>query len=270
MGKRFVMGDIHGNYKGLKQVLERSNFNIEEDTLVQLGDIVDRGPNVNKCVETLSKIQNFIGIRGNHDERFDQWLKTGIHPTNWRQGGKQTALSYLKPIGREDMIVKSNGRGYLTSLNPGDIPEHHMKIFYQQLDYYIDDDNNLFVHGGFNRHFPFKNQDRNIYLWDRDLWLSAMSFKAMENGSYRFRIETDFKHIYIGHTSTTAWKGYEEVTKNGISIKMWGHITTPITVANITNMDTGSGNVKGKLTIMNIDTKEIFQSDLVGDLYPNY
>jgi serine/threonine protein phosphatase 1 len=34
-------------------------------------------------------------------------------------------------------------------------------------------------------------------------------------------------------------------------------------------MDTGAG-WQGKLSMMNIDTKEIFQSDPVPDLYPKY
>jgi serine/threonine protein phosphatase 1 len=41
MSKRLCMGDIHGNYKALMQCLERSNFNYEEDTLIQLGDVCD-------------------------------------------------------------------------------------------------------------------------------------------------------------------------------------------------------------------------------------
>ena len=39
--KIFVLGDVHGNYQGMLQCFERSNFNYEEDTLVFLGDIND-------------------------------------------------------------------------------------------------------------------------------------------------------------------------------------------------------------------------------------
>ncbi len=38
--------------------------------------------------------------------------------------------------------------------------------------------------------------------------------------------------------------------------------------ANIWNLDTGAG-FKGKLTIMDVTTKEYFQSDLAQDLYKN-
>lgn len=32
--KTFVMGDIHGNNRGLIQCLQRADFNFEEDTLI--------------------------------------------------------------------------------------------------------------------------------------------------------------------------------------------------------------------------------------------
>lgn len=39
--RTLVMGDIHGGYKALMQCLERSKFDYEKDTLIQLGDICD-------------------------------------------------------------------------------------------------------------------------------------------------------------------------------------------------------------------------------------
>jgi len=64
--KKFVVGDIHGNYKALLQVLERSGFNKEEDMLISLGDIADGWSQVSECVTELLKIKNLIVIRGNH------------------------------------------------------------------------------------------------------------------------------------------------------------------------------------------------------------
>ncbi len=273
MSKRFAMGDLHGNYKGLIQCLERANFNIEEDLLIQLGDIVDKHEDVYRTVEALTRIKNFIGIRGNHCDHFNTWLETGIHPVKWKQGGKGTAKSYLNTLkGKEHLITKStstNG-GYITSLNPGDVPQTHKDLFRSQLSHYIDEDNNLFVHGGFNRHYPFEGQDPYIFMWDRDLWNCAMSWEQIcDKEEHPFKNKTEFNHIYIGHTATTNWAEDQETNKNALIVKQRQRITKPITCANITNLDTGSGNDKGKLTMMDLDTREIFQSDLVGDLYPN-
>jgi serine/threonine protein phosphatase 1 len=66
-----------------------------------------------------------------------------------------------------------------------------------------------------------------------------------------FNIEEPCKEIFIGHTSTLLWKK-----------------TEPIHAANIWNLDTGAGS-HGKLTIMDVETKQYYQSDLASLLYPN-
>ena len=38
--RTLVVGDIHGAYKALLQVLERACFNPQTDTLIALGDVV--------------------------------------------------------------------------------------------------------------------------------------------------------------------------------------------------------------------------------------
>ena len=39
--RTLVCGNIHGGYKSLLQIIERSNFNTKEDQLICLGDYVD-------------------------------------------------------------------------------------------------------------------------------------------------------------------------------------------------------------------------------------
>ena len=47
-----------------------------------------------------------------------------------------------------------------------------------------------------------------------------------------------------------------------------GRITVPMNRCNVWNLDTGAG-YRGKLTIMDIDSKEYWQSDMAILLYPN-
>lgn len=44
--------------------------------------------------------------------------------------------------------------------------------------------------------------------------------------------------------------------------------TTPVKMVNIWNIDTGAA-FKGPLTIMDVDTKEFWQSEPLPNLYPN-
>jgi serine/threonine protein phosphatase 1 len=251
--KTFVMGDVPGAHKALVQCLERSGFDMDTDTLIQLGDVADGFDEVYDCVETLLTIPNLIAIQGNHDAWFADFIETGRHPENWGQGALATAKSYLAKIGKSDR-VQSTENGFVVALNPANVPLKHQAFFRQQHLYYMDDANNCFVHGGFDRHYPFKGQMAYVYLWDRHLWSQALSFEATARGvpeNRTFQMETPFNEIFIGHTTTMNWKTDQ-----------------PMKAANIYNLDTGGG-WGGRLTIIDLETKEFWQSDPVSTLYPD-
>jgi serine/threonine protein phosphatase 1 len=244
--KEFVVGDIHGAYKALEQCLKRSGFDYENDVLIQLGDIVDGYPDAFECVEELLKIKNLISIKGNHDQWFDEFIKTDFHPYYWTYGGKGTLISYLKHAGKEGRYF-ATGSGFKTSFVSTDIPDSHKKIFRNQLLYHIDDMNRCFVHGGFVRNVPFLHQAKSEYYWNRSLWSEALDQQQGDDDD--FTIATKFSEIFIGHSPTTHW-GADK----------------PLTAFNITNLDTGAGHT-GRLTIMDVATKEFWQSDPLPELY---
>lgn len=248
--KKYAIADIHGNYKALMQCLRKCNFDYENDVLISLGDIVDGFPQSYECVTELLKIKNLISIQGNHDQLFLEFINTGSHQFEWRQGFDSTASSYLLNLPTQKEINKRLDLGWITTFKPDDVPHTHKEFFDRQIPYYIDNDC-LFVHGGFNRHFPIKDQLPFSFMWDRDFWMSAVSFDAI--GYKDFKIKDKFNNIFIGHTSTTLWRQ-----------------ETPMMKYNIINLDTGAGNVKGRLTIMNVDTKEYWQSEVSSLLYPHH
>lgn len=253
----YVVGDIHGAAKALKQCLKRCKFDYEKDTLISLGDIVDGWTEVYECVEELLKIKNLIAIRGNHDDVFVTWMNTGVHKWHWEQGASATAKSYIRHAERECTMAE-NYTGFVTNLTTFDMPTSHIDFFRGQHQYYIDSGHRCFVHGGFNRHEAFKGQKPIIYYWDRDLWNAALGYESMigDDGMHgklknRFKMKDDFAEVYIGHTATVNWG-----------------VDKPMRAANIYNLDTGAG-FNGKLTIMDVETKKIWQSDNVQELYPN-
>lgn len=175
--RTMTIGDIHGNYAGLLQCLERSGFDKRKDVLISLGDIVDGGSQVYECVEELLSIRNCIAIKGNHDEWFREYFDTGYHPAQWTYGGKSTLISYSRRV-KKDHLIKSSGGGFKAALNPEDVPIAHQQFFRDQLMYYIDQEsNNLFVHAGFNRQLPFAKQRTENYYWDRELWNEALRWE---------------------------------------------------------------------------------------------
>ncbi|WP_299677533.1 metallophosphoesterase [uncultured Dokdonia sp.] len=238
MKRTLVIGDIHGGYKALLQVLDRATVTTT-DTLIFLGDYVDGWSESAHTVEKLiqlSETNKCIFIRGNHDVWCGLWLDKGATNPVWlAHGGKETMASYIQT-------------GLLTD-------DRH-RAFYNKLeDYHIDSENRLFLHAGFtSMHGVGKEEYDSNYYWDRTLWEAALLAEHIapeilkKEPPQRF---THYKEIFIGHTPTTNYKQ-----------------DTPIKAHNVFNVDTGAA-FKGKLTIMDIATKEFWQSDALPSLYPD-
>jgi serine/threonine protein phosphatase 1 len=143
--------------------------------------------------------------------------------------------------GWHGMIWEEQG-GFATKKSFTDNPElmvKHRHFFTDAKIFHIDKKDNLFVHGGI---VPDKNLDRHSIrelIWERGL--------ALDNLKKHVR---PYNEVFIGHTTVFSKTNSKPVQKQ-----------------NVWCMDTGAG-WEGVLSMMNIDTKELFQSDLVADLYP--
>lgn len=241
--KTYIVGDIHGEYQKFLKCLQSVNFDYDNDTLIQLGDVVDRGPDSFLVVEELLKIKNLIAIKGNHDDCFYQSVVSGNNNLLFNQGGCETLQSYIKHC-NPDREIAFKMSGYVTDFDLDDYPISHVNFFKNQLLYYVDKDNNCFVHGGFNRHYLIDQQhEQSIYYWDRDLLHSARSYASMKDNEYPFKMKNNFKEVFIGHTPV-----------------QYFNETTPQKYANIWLLDTGAGkSSEGTVTIMDLETKKYKQ-----------
>lgn len=240
MGRKLVIGDIHGGLRALHQIMERANVT-KDDRLIFLGDYVDgwsESPQVIDYLIDLSTQQECLFIRGNHDELLLDWL-TGntdnIDESAWYQhGGETTVLSYAAV--------------------PEDKKQVHITFLKSLKEYYLDEQNRLFIHAGFTNmngidyeYFP------KMFYWDRTLWETALALddSMTKNNIYYPKRLTLYKEVYIGHTPVT------KINE-----------TIPIQRACVWNIDTGAA-FNGPLTIMDIDSKEFWQSEPVKELYLN-
>ncbi len=223
MGRRWVIGDIHGANKALIQCLDRAQFDRQQDLLICLGDLCDRWPEVDMVFDTLLTINNLVLLLGNHDEWAMEWFINGIAPHIWiTQGGNKTIESY--------------------SL---EVPQKHIALLKNALLYY-EMDNKLFVHAGFNPLADISKQDRNMLLWDRSFIRTALH----HNRHDEHHKLTRYDEVYLGHTPTLNFGQAK-----------------PMKICEVYLVDTGAGWKGGVLSIMDIDTKEYFQSDPVDQLY---
>lgn len=236
MARTFVIGDIHGGLKALVQVLERATVT-DDDTLVFLGDYVDgwsESAMVIDYVMQLSDRQPCIFIKGNHDEWCEDWLRTGQADKTWLfHGGMATVKSYAAV----DAVNRLQ----------------HLQFFEKMKMFTVDAQQRLFIHAGFtSMHGPEKEFHSSNFSWDRTLWETALTLdKQITPDSVFFpkRLKL-FKEIYIGHTPT-----------------LYFNETVPMQGANVWNIDTGAA-FTGRLSVMDINSKQFWQSDVVKNLYP--
>ena len=65
-GRDFVVGDIHGMFTALDDLLKKADFNKDSDRLISVGDLIDRGNESERVLEYLEKPW-FYSIMGNHE-----------------------------------------------------------------------------------------------------------------------------------------------------------------------------------------------------------
>lgn len=66
--RTIIIGDIHGCYTELLELLTKINFS-PEDILISVGDIVDRGPDSEKVVDFFKSTPNAYVVFGNHERK---------------------------------------------------------------------------------------------------------------------------------------------------------------------------------------------------------
>lgn len=233
--RTLVIGDIHGGLRALKEVLEKASIT-SKDTLIFLGDYVDGWSESAETISYLMALKKEIScvfIRGNHDELLYNYLKHGQNLETWLiHGGASSKKSYKKLSKKE------------TSL--------HIAFLEALEFYYVDKENRLYIHGGFSNHRgPKYEYYPHMVTWDRSLWEMVCVMDESitpENVRYPNRLKL-FHEIFIGHTP---------VTRIGKSV--------PTRFANVWNIDTGAA-FKGTISVMNVETKEIWQSTPVYKLY---
>ena len=236
MNRTLVVGDVHGGLRALHQIMERANVTVK-DTLIFLGDYVDgwsQSPEVIDFLIALNQKQKCIFIRGNHDELLLNWLDKSKDNLQWyKHGGESTVIAYSKVSIEKKKI--------------------HIAFLESLQNFYLDNHNRLFVHAGFTNMngIDYEYYPRMFY-WDRSLWETALALdETIKKTSFLYpRRFTLYHDIYIGHTPVTR---IEE--------------TKPIKKACVWNVDTGAA-FRGKLTIMDVDSKEFWQSEPLPQLYP--
>lgn len=254
MGRRLCVGDIHGMYSKLIDVLDRCKFS-SSDTLYCVGDLCDRGIENLKTLQFLMSLKNFYPVIGNHDI----WLAE--------------YLSYKMPENTFQIWAYHNGgiNTFLEFLNMSD--EEKLKIYnwLKNIPYMIELDNKIIMH----THTPkkiFKRikpeyEIKNITLaniresgllqdeiYDEQLWnRKAIACSKYVNDKHKHKpfFDSQFNKntpiIFAGHTPL-----FEPIYDEDMNICLID------TAAFATKKHYGKD---GCLTVVDIDTFDYWQND---------
>ncbi len=96
----FCIGDVHGHYDTFKNLVEKY-WDVDSEILVQVGDLIDRGPNSPKAVEYARFLQKehpnqTVFLKGNHEFEAIVYQQQGRNDNWMRQCGEATLIQYEK------------------------------------------------------------------------------------------------------------------------------------------------------------------------------
>lgn len=218
--KTFAISDIHGCFQEFELLLAKLPIDLKEDRLVILGDMIDRGPDTKQLLDKLIDMQQEFGedhvvvLYGNHEDlMLDTLMYQGrkYHSFDlwWKQGGKQTAWSYLPEEFKKEALTEEEK--YKRAIMK---PEHFIDPAHIQWlasrPWYFEDDDYIFVHGGLRPDMT-PEQMRNSPIYQQDLLWIRWEF-----------IHSPFdwgKKVIFGHTADNHTGKFEPIVmENKIGI----------------------------------------------------
>src|SRR5215471_18649741 len=175
----YAIGDIHGNLGALNNLLAQLVSEITaEDTLVFLGDYIDRGPDSRGCVERILRLKQeasfpVITLLGNHE----QWmLRTLDDPLrhSWLIGMEalDTVRSYSPEAAQQlerameelalRLFTEKVALPYEAFFET--MPPSHIRFFRELKPFYQSPDV-ICVHGGMSLDGVLDPSDDNVHVW---------------------------------------------------------------------------------------------------------
>ena len=222
-----AIGDVHGMYEKLIMLMEKIQFDPEEDLLVFLGDYIDRGPDSVRCLQYVYGLQHahsdsVICLLGNHEVMMSSYLmqkrinfNTVIadYADSWLENGGFETLQQLDELGkdeREELVE------WATNLP---IRFQHQEFFFCHAG--VDPDDSLAVQNEFDM------------LWRRQQWWEQ--YRGEET-------------IVVGHTPVQKVKKRVRYAKPLFLLN------------NIIMCDTGAYMQGGKLSCVDVLSRKVWQA----------
>jgi serine/threonine protein phosphatase 1 len=247
MSRTFAIGDIHGDLRALETLLERLPELEESDTLVFVGDYVDRGPCSREVVDRVralseATLARVICLRGNHE---DAWLR--VVDTGWPEfvfprpnGCLETYRSFTGgAVPAED---ETPTKPEFDAMMKGRFFPADVVAWMRGLPFWYENEHAIFVHAGLPRHGERFEHPSEVTPREKLLWLRSKDF--FEN--YRGKL------IVFGHTTTEQLPPELSMYTPEDPTDLWAG---PAAIG----LDTGAGK-GGFLTAVELPSRRVFES----------
>jgi len=239
--RHFVLGDLHGMYGELLDLLEKAKYDPAKDVIYSVGDLIDRGPHSVECVQffTENLQPQVYSALGNHEymSMTPMWMASWMH-----NGGLET-IDSLKAHDKDEHWLRDQIADLPWIIEVGDLDDDNcFRIVHADYlpcwsDQYGEKALDVAWDGDY---FNGENFDVQAFIWSRETisW-GQDNVRHMKPIHYGMEFHPDRKRQnFVGHS------GVKKVTRIG----------------DITFLDTmWSGN---KLSMIEVLSREVFSVEV--------
>ncbi len=248
MARTVAIGDIHGEIAHLDKLLGRLPELQAGDTIVFLGDFIDRGPHSAEVVARVRELEKtskakIVSLRGNHE---DAWLQ--VADEGWaefilpRTNGCLEALRSFRgePAPADDEVPTADE--FKAMFDASFIPKDVLD-WMRALPFFYEDEHAIYVHAGLLHKagkflHPSVTEPKRALLWTRDR---------------KFFSEYRGKLVIVGHTATVLLPPELSTFTPEDPADLWAG---PAVIA----IDTACGKPGGFLTAVELPGKLCYES----------
>ncbi len=246
--RTFAVGDIHGDLDALFKVLSCLPTLTQEDTIVFVGDYIDRGPKSAQVVDFVRRLPKetpakVVCLRGNHEDAWLRVIQRGwpeyvLPPVNGCLACMRSFEGKPPPEEGERATKDEMEVMLLGAFFPNEVVD-----WMQSLPFFYEDDHAIYVHAGLPRgpggqfQHPSEVQPPIALLWCRD----EAFFR-----DYRGKL------VVFGHTTTACLPPELSTYTPEDPADIWAG---PCVVG----LDTGAGK-GGFLTALELPAMRVYES----------
>lgn len=217
LGTDYCVGDIHGMFRKLQTELDRIGFDPTVDRLFSVGDLVDRGPDSNLCLEWIAKPW-FHAVQGNHEDMAIRFPNGNMDSGNYAANGGAWNIAntpdkrqeYSDCLALLPIAIQVETEHGTVGIVHADVPFPTWRDFVVSLE---DSNISKSMHGS---------------IIDAAMWSRERITAVDKTGIH------DVRAVIVGHTP----------------------LQNPVVLGNVHHIDTGACFQNGRFTIINLATLE--------------